>query len=89
MSNETVIQEKNIKVLMTEIYIFLYDISPQIISDIFQKKENCYSLTNPKFLVSKQKFITSYDIDTISSRGLQLWQGFPQDIKISDSLNAI
>ena len=78
MSNETVIQEKNIKVLMTEIYNFLYDIS-----------ENCYSLTNPKFLVSKQKFITSYDIDTISSRGLQLWQGFPQDIKISDSLNVI
>ena len=56
-------------------------------SDIFQKQENYYSLRNPRSLVSKWKFSTTYSIDTISLRGPQIWQDLPQDIKNSDSLN--
>ena len=62
---------------MTEIYKFLNDISHPIMNDIFQKKENYYSLRKPSFLVSKGKFTTSYDIDTISFGGPQIWQSLP------------
>ena len=87
MSNETTIHLKNKNILMTEIYNFLNNFSPPIMNDIFQKQENHYSLRNPRSLVSKQKFTTTYGIDTISFRGPQIWQDLPQEIRNSDSLN--
>ena len=83
---ESTIHIKNIKVLMTEIYKFLNDLSTPIMNDIFQKQENYYFLRNPRSLVSKRKFTSTYGIDTISFRGPQIWQNLPQDIKNSDSL---
>ena len=43
----------------------------------FQKKENYYFLRNPRSLVSKGKFTTTYGIDTISFKGPQIWQDLP------------
>ena len=80
MSNESTIHIKNIKVLMTKIYKFLNDLSLPIMSYIIEKQENYYSLRNPRSLVSKRKFTTTYGIDTISFRGPQIWQDLPQDI---------
>ena len=82
MSNESMII-KDIKVLMTEIYKFLNDLSPRIMNDIFQKQENYYSLRNLRSLVSKRKFTTTYGIEP------QIWQDLPQEIKNSDSLNHV
>ena len=82
MYNESMII-KDIKVLMTEIYKFLNDLSPRIMNDIFQKQENYYSLRNPRSLVSKRKFTTTYGIEP------QIWQDLPQEIKNSDSLNHV
>ena len=56
-------------------------------NDIFQKQENYYSQRNPRSLVSKRKFTTTYGINTISFRGPQTWQDLPQKIKNFDSLN--
>ena len=72
MPNESTIQIKNIKVHMTEMYKFLNDLSPPIMNDSFQKQENYYSLRNRRSLVSKQKFTTTYDINTISFSGPQI-----------------
>ena len=60
---------------------------PPVTNDIFQKRENYYSLRNPSSLVSKRKFTATYGIDTISFRGPQIWQDLPKDVKHSDSLN--
>ena len=87
ISNESTTHIKNIKVLMTEIYKFLNDLSPPIMNGIFQKQENYYSLRNPRSLVSKRKFTTTYGIDAISFKVLQIWQDLPRDIKNSDSLS--
>ena len=86
MSNESTIHIKNIKVLMTEIDKFLNDLWPQIMNKIFQKQEDYYSLRKPSFLVSKRKFIATYEIYTISFRGPQIWQDHPQDIINFNSL---
>ena len=74
ISNKSTIHIKNIKVIMTEIYKFLNDLSPPIMNGIFQKHENYNSLENPRYLVSKRKFITTYGIDPITFRGPQIWQ---------------
>ena len=88
MSNESTVHIRNIKVLMTEIYKFLNDLSPPIMSDIFEKHEDHYSLRNPRSLASKQKLTTTYRIDTIAFRGPQIWHSLPPDIKNSESLNS-
>ena len=77
MSNESTIHLKNIKVLMTEVYKFLNDLSPPIMNGIFQKHENYYSLRNPSSLISKRKLTTTYCIDTISFRGPKSLQDLP------------
>ena len=46
---------------------FSNDLLPPMMNDIFQKQENCYSPRNPRLLVSKRKFTTSYGIDTIDT----------------------
>ena len=56
-------------------------------NDTFKTQENYYSLRNPRALVFKRKFTTTYGINTTSFRGPQIWQDFPQDINNSDSLN--
>ena len=58
-------------------------------NDIFQKQGNYYPLRNPRSLISKRKFTTTYGINTISFRGSRIWQDLPQDIKNSDSLNLL
>ena len=88
MSNESTVHIRNIKVLMTEIYKFLNDLSPPIMSDVFEKHEDHYSLRNPRSLAFKRKMTTIYGIDTIAFRGPQIWHSLPQDIKNSESLNS-
>ena len=82
MSNKSAIHIKNIKVLMTEIYKILNDLSPPIMNDIFQKQENCYSLRNPRSLISKRKLTATYGIDIISFRGPQIGKVFLKTLKI-------
>ena len=87
MYNESTIHIKKIKFVTTKIYKLLNDLSPPIMNDIFQKQDNYYSPRNPRSLVSKRKFTTTYGNDTISFREPQTWQGFHQNIKNCDSLN--
>ena len=65
MTNESTIYIKNIKILMTEIYKFLDDLSLPNDESRFSKTRKLYSLRNPRSLVSNQKFTTTYGIDTI------------------------
>ena len=89
MSNESTVHIRNIKVLMTETYKFLNDLSPPIMSDIFEKHEDHYSLRNPRSLASKRKMTTIYGTDTIAFRGPQIWHSLPPDIRNSESLNSL
>ena len=66
---------------MTKKYNFLNDLSPPIMSNIFQKQKNYYSLRNLRSLVCKQKSTNTYGINNISMRGPQIWHDRPQGIK--------
>ena len=72
---------------MSEISKLSNDLSPPIMNDIFQKQKNYYSRRNPRTLVSKRKFTTTYGIDAICFRGPQIWHDLPQGIKNSNSSN--
>ena len=72
---------------MSEISKLSNDLSPLIMNEIFQKQKNYYSRRNPRTLVSKRKFTSTYDIDAICFRGPQIWHDLPQGIKNSDSSN--
>ena len=83
MCDEYTIHINNMKVLLTD-----KSFTP-IMNDVFQKQGNYYSLRNPRSLISKRKFTTTYGINTISFRGSRIWQDLPQDIKNSNSLNLL
>ena len=48
---------------------------------MFHVNDCCYSLRNPRILTSKHKSTTKDCFDTITFKGLQIWQGSPSDIK--------
>ena len=66
---------------MAELYKFLNNLSPPKMKDSPQKQENYYSLRNPNSLVYKNKFATTYGMDTMSFRGPQIQQDVPKGIK--------
>ena len=70
------------KVLMTEIYKFLNDLSPPIMNDIFQKQKNYYSLRNPGSLVSKHKFLLLMTSILSLSEDLKFGKIFLKTLKI-------
>ena len=61
---------------------FLNDILTPIRNGIFQKEESYNSLRNQKTLFSKRKITTTYGINTIAFRILQIFQDFPLDLEI-------
>ena len=70
MSNEFKSHIKNIKVLMTEFYKFLNNLSTLKMKDIPQKRENYYSLRNPKlFLLCRFSFTNIHESQDCRGRG--------------------
>ena len=87
MANESTINIRNLKFLLTEVYKFLNGLSPPIMNEVFQTNDNPYDLRNPRILASKHKSTIKYGINTIAFRGSQIWQNIPSEIRNSESLS--
>ena len=83
MANESTIQIRNLKFLLTEIYKFLNGLSAPIMNAVFQTNDCPYELRNPRILASKHKSTMKYGINTITYKGLQIWQNISLEIKNS------
>ena len=78
-ANESTIHSRNLKFLLIEVYKFLNCLSPPIMNKVFQT--DCpYDLRNPRMLTSKHKSTIKYGINTIASKGPQIWQKIPLKI---------
>ena len=85
-TNEATIYIRNLKFLVTEIYKFLNDLSPPIMSEVFQINECPYNLRNPRTLASKHKSAVIYGLDNIAFQDPQIGQDIPLEIRNSESL---
>ena len=71
---------------MTEVYKYLNGLSPDIMSDIFNLRENTYNLRNVHIFESQNPRTKKFGLDSIAYRASQLWKNVPEEIRNSTSL---
>ena len=85
-NDEKPVHQKCIELLMTEVYKYLNDLSPDIMSDFFELKENTYSLRNFHIFEAQNPNTKTFGLDCIAYRASQLWKNVPEEIRNSTSL---
>ena len=81
-SNEKPVHQKCIELLMIEVYKYLNDLSP----DIMSVWENTYNLRNFHIFESQNPRTKKFGLDSIAYRASQLWKNVPEEIRNSASL---
>ena len=82
----TSIHDKNLQLLLTEIYKTLHNLNPSFMKEIFTERNTCYNLINiSRISLSKPKS-NCYGIGSTIFMGSKLWQELKNDIKTSSSL---
>ena len=80
------IHQRNLQLLMTEIFKTINNLNPIFMKDIFATKHSYYSLRNPNHLQLPKVRTTKYGTENIQFRGCSLWSSLPNSLKGSDSL---
>ena len=84
------IHQKNLQILVTEIYKVKNDISPAIMSNVFKFQENVnYHLRSGINLVTRTSRTTNFGIETISNLAPKIWALLPDEIKNASNLNIL
>ena len=84
--NSTSIHDKNLQLLLTEIYKTLHNLNPSFMKEIFTERNTCYNLRNiSRISLSKPKS-NCYGIESTTFMGSKLWQELTNDIKTSSNL---
>ena len=86
-ANEKPVHQKCIELLMMEVYIYLNDLSPDIMSGIFKLRENTYNLRNFHIFESQNPGAKKFGLGSIAYIASQLWKNVPEEIRNSTSLS--
>ena len=79
--------EKSIQqYLMIEVYKFLNGLSPPIMEQIFNIRENTYNVRNFRTFSTRNVKTHIYGTETVTYKSAQLWNIVPTEIKNSQSL---
>ena len=85
--NKTTIHQRNLQVLMTEIYKMINHIAPPIMSSLFEIRENTHNTRYFQVLSNESRKTLNYGIETICYRAPFLWANLPPGYKVENSLN--
>ena len=85
--NEITIHQRNLKVLMTEVYKMINHIAPPIMSSLFEIRENTHNTRYFQVLSNESRKTLNYGIETICYRAPFLWANLPPGYKVENSLN--
>ena len=81
------IHHRNLQFLAIEIYKALHNLSPPLMSELFQLKEVKYYLRQGKILISNNVKTAHNGTETISYLAPKIWQLIPDSITNTKSLN--
>ena len=81
-ANEKPVHQKCIELLMIEVYKYLNDLSP----DIMSVWENTYNLRNFHIFESQNPRTKKFGFDSIAYRASQLWKNVSEEIRHLTSL---
>ena len=85
--NEITIHQRNLQVLMTEIYKIINHIAPPIMSSLFEIRENTHNTRYFQVLSNESRRTVNYGLETVCYRSPFLWANLPPEYKLTDSLN--
>ena len=84
--NSVTIHERNIQVLLTEIFKVKSGAAPEIMTEIFKFKDHSYDLRKNNCLERRIIKSCKYGSETVSNLGAKLWDILPENIKKAESL---
>ena len=85
-SNSVSVHQRNLQLLLTEIYKTVNNLNPSLMAEVFVTKDVPYNLRGSNNLALPRARTNLYGIDTISFVGQKLWQTLPREIKESQSM---
>ena len=85
--NEITIHQRNLQVLMTEIYKIINHIAPPIMSSLPEIRENTNNTRYFQVLSNESRRTINYGLETICYRAPFLWANLPPEYKLANSLN--
>ena len=84
--NSVSIHHRNVQVLATEMFKISNNMSPEIVTEIFEKRENSYNFRNNNTFRRRQVNSVYHGTESISFLGPKIWDLLPLEIKQSESL---
>ena len=85
-NNEVLIHQKQLRILVTEVFKSLADLNPHFMKSYFTIKEITYYLRNGNFLKIPSSRSTRYGTNSILSRACFVWNKVPLSVKQSQAL---
>ena len=85
-NNETSVHQRNLQILMTEIYKIKKNYAPPIMHHLFQFSENTFNLRNFRELATHNKKTLNHGLEIPSYRAPFIWAKLPSEYKNSTSL---
>ena len=82
------IDVKNVQTLALEVFEVAKDLSAQIASEIFEKRNNVYHLRNPSEFALLKIYNLLHDIVSISYLAPQIWNVVPLEMKTLTEINS-
>ena len=84
--NSVSIHHRNVQVLATEMFKISNNMSPEIVTEIFEKRENPYGFRNNNAFRRRQVNSVYHGTESLSFLGPKIWDMLPLEIKESESL---
>ena len=84
--NELTIHQRNLQVLMTEIYDIVNGVAPTIMNSFLEFRSKKYNIRHFQVLSTDFRRTVKYGIETITYRVLSLWGELPSEYKVAASL---
>ena len=80
------IHQRNLQLLVTEIYRTRMNLNPCFMKEIFAEREILYNLRVTSNIYARRPRTTAYGLETVSFLGQNLWRDLPLHIKESRSV---
>ena len=88
LDNSVTVHQKNLQVLVTEIYKVKNRIAPEIMRDIFELQNPSYNLRSSCNQLRRENLKTvHYGLQSVRYLGPKIWELVPNNIKYSNSLS--
>ena len=88
LDNSVTVHQKNLEVLVTEIYKVKYGIAPEIMKDIFELQNPSYNLRSSCNQFRRENVKTvHYGLQSVRYPGPKIWELVPNNIKYINSLS--